>query len=396
MSADLVDFLAHFRPDGHTTFVGIVPDGSIIADTFNGADPGRAAGWIEAQNRARGVYFTVNPTPADLRKKPTKADINAIAGLWSDIDPQDNNHGEWLAERKRLIVLADELAALSPPPTFIVDSGSGLQPVWLLTDPIEVTTEYREAAETLCARLEAVLGASGTHNVDRLLRVPGTINFPNQKKRDLGRDKTQALLLHATWQRYTWRDLEALVIELEASPPRHARPLKRHSKPRANGAANGKADTLPPYPDKATIEALLQDLIVGAYWQQSFTVTPGDDRSASGWDLARLPATWHAPGVVASRLPRSCAPIALTTRPPRASRIGPTTSSRPPIRRSEMLRPRTRTRTTRPSIRSTVPLNQATARLGAQLNRRLAVATVSWKSMRCFGGGLVMNTTSTP
>jgi hypothetical protein len=60
------------------------------------------------------------------------------------------------------------------------------------------------------------------------------------------------------------------------------------SKPgaRANGAANGSADTLPPYPDRAAIEALLRDPTAAAYWHQSFTVMPADDRSPSGWDLA--------------------------------------------------------------------------------------------------------------
>ena len=90
MNADLSAFLERFRPDGYTTFVGIVPDGSTVAATFNGADPSKAANWIESQNRARGVYFTANPTPADLRQKPTKSDIVAIASLWGDVDPLDS------------------------------------------------------------------------------------------------------------------------------------------------------------------------------------------------------------------------------------------------------------------------------------------------------------------
>jgi hypothetical protein len=90
-TADLESFLAHFRPDGYTTFVAIVPDGNTVAETFNGTDPSKAAAWIETQNRARGIYFTVNPTPAGLRKKPTKADIAAIAGIWADVDPADGN-----------------------------------------------------------------------------------------------------------------------------------------------------------------------------------------------------------------------------------------------------------------------------------------------------------------
>jgi Protein of unknown function (DUF3987) len=285
MIDDLTAFLAGFRPGGCITFVGIVPDGSTVAETFNGADPGKAAAWIEGQNRARGVYFTVNPTAAGLRKKPLKSDITAISAVWADVDPRDGNRGEWLQERERLLALADELAALTRPPSFIVDSGNGIQPVWALAEPIEATPEYREAAEQLCGRIEHALGASGTHNVDRLLRVPGTTNFPNQKKRDLGRGETQARLPHATWQRYSWHDLEALATDLEANPPAHARPVKRQ-RARSNGHANGANGDLPPYPSRDATESLLRDPTATAYWHQSFSVVPGNDRSPSGWDLA--------------------------------------------------------------------------------------------------------------
>ena len=123
--------------------------------------------------------------------------------------------------------------ALDTPPSFIVDSGNGIQPVWLLADPIEANEEYRQAAESLCAQIEAALGAKGTHNVDRLLRVPGTRNFPNAKKRALGRDETQARLLCWTWCRYSWTDLEQLAEHLRCNPPRHAVPCEP-PRPRAS------------------------------------------------------------------------------------------------------------------------------------------------------------------
>jgi hypothetical protein len=189
MSApDLVTFLEQFRPDGYTTYVAILPDGDTIAETFNGTDPGHAERWIRKQNRDhRGIHYTVNATPAGLRRKPAKADIISIDGVWSDVDPLDGNGRSWNAERERLEALADELHTLPWPPTFIIDSGNGIQPVWQLADPIDASEEYRQAAESLCSQIEASLGAKGTHNVDRLLRVPGTINHPNAKKRALGR-----------------------------------------------------------------------------------------------------------------------------------------------------------------------------------------------------------------
>ena len=72
MSADLSTFLERFRPDGYTCFVGIVPDGTTVAESFNGADSSEAETWIRSQNRARNCYFTANATPPDLRRKPAK------------------------------------------------------------------------------------------------------------------------------------------------------------------------------------------------------------------------------------------------------------------------------------------------------------------------------------
>jgi hypothetical protein len=173
-SRDLSTFLERFRPDGCTCFVGIVPDGTAVAESFYGADSSAAETWIRRQNRARNCYFTANATPPDLRRKPEKKDVTEIAALWSDIDPLDGDGRSWCDERKRLEALADELHALETAPTFITDSGSGIQPLWQLADCIEANPEYRQAAESLCAQIEAALGAKGTHNCDRLLRVPGS------------------------------------------------------------------------------------------------------------------------------------------------------------------------------------------------------------------------------
>lgn len=39
------------------------------------------------------------------------------------------------------------------------------------------------------------LGGDNCHNVDRLLRLPGTINMPNAKKRAAGRVPTLARII---------------------------------------------------------------------------------------------------------------------------------------------------------------------------------------------------------
>ncbi len=97
----------------------IVPDGATTAWTFNGAAPDATALWITKENaRGKGIYFTVNLTPAGTRKKPAKENITGIAGVWADLDPRDKNGYAWADERARLELLAAELHDLPMPPTF--------------------------------------------------------------------------------------------------------------------------------------------------------------------------------------------------------------------------------------------------------------------------------------
>src|SRR4029077_3125952 len=73
-----------------------------------------------------------------------------------------------------------------PRPTIGVDSGGGLQFLWLLI--VSLGPEYRARVEAISRALMVALGAKpGTQNIDRILRVPGTVNWPTPTKRDDGR-----------------------------------------------------------------------------------------------------------------------------------------------------------------------------------------------------------------
>jgi hypothetical protein len=279
MAGDLQTFLQTFRPDGYTTFVAIVPDGSTRAATFNGTQPDHVAKWIGSMNRACNVYFQPNLTAPGMRKKPTKSDISAIAALWADVDPLDDAGRPWASERQRLATLGSELQEIPAPPTMTIDSGNGIQPLWCLAEPIEASPEYRDAAETLCSRIEHALGAKGTHNCDRLLRVPGTSNLPNAKKHALGRGETESRLLYATGVLYSWRDLQNLALGLERSPLKHAEPIK------SPGPSGQNTGDLPPYPDRHEIDALLaRDARLAELWGKTGRQSYAND--ASRWDQA--------------------------------------------------------------------------------------------------------------
>src|ERR1700722_15522133 len=180
---------------GHVTLVSIDPDHGDIQGHCYEDDPGRTTAWFaEEQSAGRNIYFQPNETPAGFDRKPGKADMVAAVCRFADIDPDPDQ--PYVHERERLRKLADELAKSGNPPTFIIDSGNGIQPLWVVgRERLPGDAIPRIESETKA--IECALGAGGTHNVDRLLRVPGTINYPNKAKRERGRTITTARLLHS-------------------------------------------------------------------------------------------------------------------------------------------------------------------------------------------------------
>lgn len=181
----------------HVTLVAIHPNtGAIAARSFSRGEGNALGEWIAGyQQNGRGVYFQANATRPDCTRKPAKGDMVAAVCRFADVDP-DDMHFSWAEERDRLHRLADALAASESPPTVIIDSGNGMQPIWVVErEPL--TPEITARVETETAALEHALGAGGTHNIDRLLRLPGTVNYPNKVKLEKGRGVTRARLIFA-------------------------------------------------------------------------------------------------------------------------------------------------------------------------------------------------------
>lgn len=156
--------------------VAIVPDGNTMGRHF-GSDRDAAVAWAAAQNSAgKNVYWTVNAVrPVD--RKPKKSDILAARFVHVDIDPPANDT-EWSKASARQLLQEHQ-----HPPSFIIDSGNGLQAFWRLEEPIE----NWEQVEAVNLQARFVFGADACHNIDRLMRVPGLANYPNAKKQAAGR-----------------------------------------------------------------------------------------------------------------------------------------------------------------------------------------------------------------
>lgn len=135
--------------------------------------------WIEARQGSAGLYYHIGELRPDVRNwKATKADVACVLHLHADIDVAD----EATLQRIRSFV---------PAPTVIVFSGGGFQPIWTLREP---TTDF-DRVERINMAIAQALGGDHCHNVDRLLRLPGTINMPKAKKRSAGRVPTLARIV---------------------------------------------------------------------------------------------------------------------------------------------------------------------------------------------------------
>jgi P4 family phage/plasmid primase-like protien len=184
--------------------VCISPDGQTYGATFLPSKDAATKAWLDERLRTHNLYFHVNAIgkpPASGKTK--KEDMTFAIGLHADTDPRPadgdarTNKRLLLEHRKeeRARILA-KLRAYKPAPTFIIDSGNGYQAFWLFHEPIALTEETIRAVEernhTLMLDLE---GDKGTYNIDRIMRLPGTRNWPSVKKKEKGRCKAPTVLL---------------------------------------------------------------------------------------------------------------------------------------------------------------------------------------------------------
>tara|TARA_R110000737_G_scaffold47134_7_gene67103 strand:+ start:16143 stop:18431 length:2289 start_codon:yes stop_codon:yes gene_type:complete len=140
------------------------------------------------QGGGYNVYFSVNPPMQAMNKKASRGDIDRMTFLHVDLDPEDGGDPE--AERARLLaMLTTDLPKGVPEPTCIVDSGGGYWGFWRLDDPflIEGDAILYEEAKLFNLQLETAFGADNCHNVDRIARLPGTVNWAGAKKKAKGR-----------------------------------------------------------------------------------------------------------------------------------------------------------------------------------------------------------------
>lgn len=155
--------------------VAISESGNVQGRDF-GRNYEAAVAWAAAQNDNRAnVYFSPHVVRTGRHTKPNKADVAHARLIGVDIDPPKG--GDTFDKKAEL----ERLVGHAIPPSFVLDSGNGLQAFY------RVTCGSLEQCEVIGRGLiRQFTGDKGTHNFDRIMRLPGTVNWPNDQKKRRG------------------------------------------------------------------------------------------------------------------------------------------------------------------------------------------------------------------
>jgi hypothetical protein len=131
--------------------------------------------WAVRENSdGYGVFLGINPRPEQGRK--SEDDIRDIVALWVDIDAKNFKGGKEEA-RKRILEFRIQ-------PNLIIDSGNGFHAYWVLEEPvIDRTGGDAKAAKQTMVGLARALYGDHVQNLDRIMRLPGTLNTKDPSAR---------------------------------------------------------------------------------------------------------------------------------------------------------------------------------------------------------------------
>jgi putative DNA primase/helicase len=149
-----------FKPYPANYFFGSVSDAAKLA--------------VDLCSQGIDVYFGVNPR---IGEKGKKENVHYLSAFHAEIDYGSLGHQKE-AEYATYEEALESINNFHLKPSIVVHSGGGFHCYWVLTNPLRVADIGMVTLENINKALtQALKGDSGTHDISRVLRVPGTFNF---------------------------------------------------------------------------------------------------------------------------------------------------------------------------------------------------------------------------
>ncbi len=226
-----VGFLASLPGDTiHITAIK-AESGKIIGHSFPKTDMATCIAEITRANaKGNGIYFNINSLSRPLSSAQPKAnetEVNIVHAFHVDADV-DKSTTDPAAFAKAKADLLTGIQSLPQRPTIIIDSGNGFGLFWMLKDGVAVTAANRQSLKAINIALRdqvrALPGGSADacENLDRVMRVPYLINWPNAVKIKRGRLPVLSSLVDDNrdlGESYRPEDFAAAVADNTAEPP---------------------------------------------------------------------------------------------------------------------------------------------------------------------------------
>ncbi len=246
-----IGFLNELLGDDLVWLVAMKPESGPVDHLHVPAnDHARIEAFVNRHDGKNNLYWTPNKISESFKggQKPSADDVECARMVWVDLDPPEAaKHQEW---REKTLA---ELQEFEPTPTAIVNSGRGFQAFWALDEP-----KFRQQLECIAQlgqMIEARLQSDAVHNVDRVMRLPGTTNIASQNKVESGfPPKSQAEVVSLSGLRYSYdhlvkslsNDSNVLEFPLEARPD--------YIKEATRGSENVRAEDLEAEHQKLTLD----------------------------------------------------------------------------------------------------------------------------------------------
>jgi P4 family phage/plasmid primase-like protien len=156
--------------------IRIFPKGGYARSLFFGSGSQAAERAYELCNEGENIYFGVNPRVGKIGKKEN---VKFLCSFHAEVDYGKEGHNK-PSKHQTYEECLKAIQEFQIKPTVIVHSGGGFHCYWVLDNPAKVEDYGVQVLENINKALTLRLdGDSGTQDISRVLRVPGTYNLKN-------------------------------------------------------------------------------------------------------------------------------------------------------------------------------------------------------------------------